>query len=230
MDKIYSLSSGELQLAMPGSGVTTYYSADITRDEVDLVQRWMTTALPADSSYNTRIFKCADGVLQLRVAAADARDAGEHSFEGRKIRLMYGDAAFAPFLRAAAEHIDAAKAHAANANQLDMLCKYSEHFRSGDIALHKASQVAWVRDVGPAVECNLGFIESYRDPVGVRGEWEGFVAVVNRCRRSSKHVGRFFGSSCYAGKCQRSSAGWSMQRRICLRRQESVPTVVCCVG
>ena len=60
------------------------------------------------------------------------------------------------------------------------LCRYSEHFRQGDIPLHKASQVAWVKDVGPAVECNLGFIESYRDPVGVRGEWEGFVAVVNR--------------------------------------------------
>ena len=185
MDKVYSLSSGELQLAMPGSGVTTYYSADMSRDDVDVVQRWMTSALPADSSYNTRIFKSVDGTLQLRVAAADARDGGKHSFEGRQIHLVYGDPAFAPFLKAAAAHIDAAKAHAANENQIEMLSKYYEHFRSGDIALHKASQEAWVRDQGPAVECNLGFIESYRDPVGVRGEWEGFVAVVNRCWRRS---------------------------------------------
>ncbi len=185
VDKVYSLSSGELQLAMPGSGVTTYYSADMTRDDVDVVQRWMTSALPSDSSYNTRIFKSVDGTLQLRVAAADARDGGKHSFEGRQIHLVYGDPAFAPFLKAAAAHIDAAKAHAANENQIEMLSKYYEHFRSGDIALHKASQEAWVRDQGPAVECNLGFIESYRDPVGVRGEWEGFVAVVNRCWRRS---------------------------------------------
>ncbi len=180
LDSIYSLSSGELQLAMPGSGTTTYYSTNITRDDVDVVQRWITCSLPADSSYNTRIFKSVDGTLQLRIAAAVARDGGVHSFEDRKIHLMYGDPAFAPFLEAAAAYMDAAQPHAANERQLEMLSKYSQHFRSGDIALHKASQVAWVRDVGPAVECNLGFIESYRDPVGVRGEWEGFVAVVNR--------------------------------------------------
>ena len=101
-----------------------------------------------------------------------------HSFEGHTIRVRRGD--YAPIMARVVGWLEAAIPHAADQTQAAMLEAYATSFREGSIEAHKRGSRHWIRDKGPAVESYIGFIESYRDPSGSRGEWEGFVACVNR--------------------------------------------------
>ena len=78
------------------------------------------------------------------------------------------------------DNIAQAKHYTASDNQRQMLVNYEEHFRYGDINMHKESQRNWIRDVGPVVETCIGYIETYLDPSGTRAEFEGFVSFVNK--------------------------------------------------
>lgn len=83
-------------------------------------------------------------------------------------------------MRRIIEGLQRAHENASNITQRRMLDAYIEHFRTGDIELHKESQRHWVQDKGPIVETNLGFIETYLDPKQVRAYYEGMVAVVDK--------------------------------------------------
>ena len=61
-----------------------------------------------------------------------------------------------------------------------MLLRYIKHFLTGDIDEHKHSQREWIQDKGPVVETNIGFIETYVDPLNIRAEFEGFVSIVDK--------------------------------------------------
>ncbi|KAK4144700.1 peptidase family M49-domain-containing protein [Dichotomopilus funicola] len=181
---------GLLHLGFTDEGhLTTYYpdSPSITKDEVAAVSKWMEEKklLPE----NTRLRKTEDGVFELLIASATTsvpsnggdigKDTtftiGEGLLEGKTVKLVYGDYAkemgdIAKYIRQAAENAD-------NETQKKMHLAYGDSFYDGSLLSFKESQRQWIRDQGPMVEANIGFIETYRDPAGVRGEWEGFAAV-----------------------------------------------------
>jgi dipeptidyl-peptidase-3 len=137
---------------------------------------------------NTRVRKTGDGYEVLIASSLDSpsaeqRDLKESEWtmdDGKKVKLVFGD--YSKEMDTIAHHIEQAKKYAANDHEVQMMEEYSKSFRTGSLQAFKKSQMAWVQDKGPQVESDIGFIETYRDPHGIRGEWEGFVAMVNKER------------------------------------------------
>ncbi|KAL4735580.1 peptidase family M49-domain-containing protein [Aspergillus similis] len=55
------------------------------------------------------------------------------------------------------------------------------YFTTGNLTAYQESQSIWVRDKAPMVEAVFGFVEPYRDPLGVRSEFEGIVGIPDSC-------------------------------------------------
>jgi dipeptidyl-peptidase III len=184
---------GLMHLGYPEKGhLTTYYPdcSDITKAEIDAISAWMESKglLPE----NTRLRKSDNGAYEILIASAattipsEGGDIGkdiEFSIEdgllkGKTVKLVYGD--YATEMTAITEYIKQAAQNGDNDTQTKMYEAYAKSFEEGSLLAFKDSQRFWIRDKGPMVESNIGFIETYRDPAGIRGEWEGFAAVVNR--------------------------------------------------
>lgn len=173
--------------------MSQYYpdSPEITKEDISRVHELTSAEFPPE---NTRLAKQIardnDGtvintVFLLHVASGDGPIADGDVTADPKI-FMYDNSAI---LAVGGDHghemtqitaeCEAASATALNETEKAMFKQYAKSFKSGSMAAHKESQKLWVTDKGPKVECNIGFIETYRDPQGLRGEWEGFVAMVN---------------------------------------------------
>lgn len=186
---IYSLEDRQKQLGLGDKGITTYFSGNCCLEDAELAQRFLDSKKL--SAYNTRLFKRDNGgkpSYEVRLASAVQKDCavdgeresscGSFSFEDKEFIVKRGD--YSPLMEKVCLYLQEAQAYAANENQKKMLEEYRRSFEFGSIEAHKEGSRFWIKDKGPIVESYIGFIESYRDPFGSRGEFEGFVAVVNK--------------------------------------------------
>uniref|UniRef100_A0A0L0NWE3 Dipeptidyl peptidase 3 n=1 Tax=Candidozyma auris TaxID=498019 RepID=A0A0L0NWE3_CANAR len=176
-------------LGWPEKGqLSNYYpecASVIKKEEIEAIN-----AALADRSImpeNTRVIKKSDSEFVVLVASALKENTVDyypkdaiHLKSGALVTIQFGDHS-KEFIEIT-KNIQEAGKHAANETQKKMIEFYAQSFETGSMKAHKESQIQWVKDLGPQVESNIGFIETYRDPSGVRGEWEGLVAMVNQDR------------------------------------------------
>uniref|UniRef100_A0A8C1IUG9 Dipeptidyl peptidase 3 n=1 Tax=Cyprinus carpio TaxID=7962 RepID=A0A8C1IUG9_CYPCA len=184
-ESLYSLEDKQKQLGLGEKGISAYFSGNCCLEDAEFAQKFLDSKNL--SAYNTRLFKTeVDGKRCYEVRLASAKKGeypdevcfGKHEFEDAVFFVKRGDYAF--LMEKVCQNLEKAKDYAANDNQKRMLEEYIHSFACGSVEAHKEGSRYWIKDKGPIVESYIGFIESYRDPFGSRGEFEGFVAVVNK--------------------------------------------------
>ena len=162
-----------IQLEEKG-GKNNYYLNGITEEEINKVDTFLLQQ--KINPLNTRLIKLAENKFAFLVGSVETKI---RRFDGEDwIIGYYGD--FNRFLNILTENLEKARDYAANDIQRDMLTKYIESFTTGSVEAHKDSQRLWVKDLKPVVETNIGWIETYIDPIGVRGYYEGLVALTDK--------------------------------------------------
>ncbi|KAF3841052.1 hypothetical protein F7725_006914 [Dissostichus mawsoni] len=168
---LFSLEDRQKQLGLGDKGITTYFSGNCSLEDAELAQKFLDSKKL--SAYNTRLFKRekeGKACYEVRLASAVQKDCavegecetncGSFNFEDKEFTVKRGD--YAPLMEKVSFYLQKA--------QLTL----------GSVDAHKEGSRYWIKDKGPIVESYIGFIESYRDPFGSRGEFEGFIAVVNK--------------------------------------------------
>ncbi|KAI0194109.1 peptidase family M49-domain-containing protein [Xylaria flabelliformis] len=158
---------------------SSYYLGDqISQEEIALVSK----VLDAASIFpeNTRIEKLKSNAYKVHQASIDSTGVAQSldTFDASiEVHLVGGD--HAADLTHMCENLEMASKYAANDTQRKFLKEYIESFRTGSLDAYRDSQRTWVTDKGPKIENIFGFVEPYRDPYGVRSEFEGLVAIAD---------------------------------------------------
>lgn len=161
---------------------SSYYTGElrISREEISAVSNILTKV--GIDPENTRLRKSIVGqkshfdVLQSSIEE-DSHPRVVYEDTNLIIRLVRGG--HKAELSLVCRYLEHAKGSAANPLQESFIAKYQRSFTTGDMETYKNSQREWVKDIMPSVEVFFGFIEPYRDPFGIRAEFEGFVGIVN---------------------------------------------------
>ncbi|KAG9250319.1 dipeptidyl peptidase III [Emericellopsis atlantica] len=169
-------------LGYPGETTqSTYYSGNepITVEEIGVVANIMEKHHIEPE--NTRVHKWIDHMQATPVfdiVQASVEDSAPITLETTPeavYRVTRGS--HAAELSMVCEELEKAAEYASNETQASLARENIKYFQTGDIEHFFSAQRLWATDRSPRVEHVIGFMESYRDPYGVRCEWEGIASI-----------------------------------------------------
>ncbi|KAJ6259529.1 hypothetical protein Dda_5166 [Drechslerella dactyloides] len=191
-DAVYRVQpEGITLLGYPPEHMSAYYPDSPNIQKADITAAGETFVKNGVLVEHTRLKQLGDGNFEMLVASAKTGEGASYDMpDGRKIKTVYGD--HSREMKAMADELEKAGGAALNDTQKKMMDEYVKSFREGSLEAHKEnsesnvdyaqSQRYWIKDIGPTIETNIGFIETYRDPAGTKAYFEGWVAVVNKER------------------------------------------------
>ncbi|KAI3323189.1 peptidase [Xylariaceae sp. AK1471] len=164
------------------------YPSDVAQSSYYLGQRISKSEIAAVSKVlnsnsifleNTGIRKTGDTTFEVIQASVAAKgpDTPLVTNSQLEVKLVRGN--HAADLAKVCENLKNAAKYAANDIQRKFLAQYIESFQTGSLDVYRDSQRTWVSDKAPKIENIFGFVEPYRDPAGIRAEFEGLVAIAD---------------------------------------------------
>ena len=189
---LYDISEHNIQhLGFNPNGITTYYDPiDFTPEEQKGIDKILT-----DNNIhiqNTNIIREKDRYCVVQYSVdIDEKGTKIGEFNGLPVYLTKGK--YSKELNQVNKYLRKALEYVANDTQKEMLENLIESFQTGNLEKHIEYSKLWVKDVDPHVETDLGFIECYRDPAGIRTEFEGFVTTIDH--KESEILHKFVHSS-----------------------------------
>ena len=121
-------------------GSNSYYSPSLSSKLIEKIDEKMLER--NISVLNTRVVKHSDDEIHILVASGERADTVDfcvvsNDEQTYKVKFVYGD--FKPFLTSVYRNLELALSFSANDFQTEFLKDYIEHFKTGDMELHKKS-------------------------------------------------------------------------------------------
>lgn len=100
------------------------------------------------------------------------REDGKIKEDTYRIGGLYGKA-----IEKIVEELELASGFAENEMQKECIDLLISYYRTGDLRTWDEYNIAWVRDTLSEIDFVNGFVETYNDPLGMKGTWESIVNI-----------------------------------------------------